>query len=229
MENDDSKNISLILAKNHTSIKVFKLQYEDQNVNNNIDYQKWKKIMLKEYGNNSMEFKCNEDKILFYSKYNDCLNDYYYKSKCPICKNYICYFCSFNDNYMYNKCWIKSSFYKSIFFSAPQSVNEKFEKFNLTFLVPGLNVIIIIMFFFYSFYIDLLKEKAKSNNIREEYIGHIKDKEYILNYIFIVSIGIFITISYLIIFSYLIVLLIIISIPFKFVPLKYYIGLLDSF
>ena len=54
--------------------------------------------MLKEYGNSVMEFKFNKDKILFYSAYNDCLNDFYYKCQCPICNNYICYFCSFNTN-----------------------------------------------------------------------------------------------------------------------------------
>jgi len=47
MENDEPKNINLLIANNHTSINVFKLQYEDQNVNNNIEYQKWKKINAK--------------------------------------------------------------------------------------------------------------------------------------------------------------------------------------
>ena len=124
MENDDPKNINLIITNNNTSINVFKLQYKDQNVSNNIEYQKWKKLMLKEYGNSAMEFKCNKDKILFYSAYNDCLNDFYYKCKCPICNNYICYFCSYNtiDNFIF--CCTKNSILKTIFYNGPESLKR---------------------------------------------------------------------------------------------------------
>jgi len=122
-------------------------------VNNNIEYQKWKKIMLKEYGKNSMEFKCNKDKILFYSTYNVCLNEYYYyKCKCPICNNYICYFCSFNGNDMFKKCCIKISFYKSFFYYGPTSINEPIEKSALFMLIPGLNIFVIVIYFFVLFY-----------------------------------------------------------------------------
>ena len=53
-----------------------------------------------------------------------------------------------------------------------------------------------------------------------------KNKKYYLNFIIIILIGIFLSIPFIIIYNYFIILLIIISIPFKFVPLKYYLGVL---
>ena len=53
MENDKQKNVNLIIQNNHTSFNVFQLKYKDQNEDENIEYQKWKNLMLIEYGNNS--------------------------------------------------------------------------------------------------------------------------------------------------------------------------------
>jgi len=228
MENDEPKNVNLLIENNYTSINVFKLQYKDQNVNNNIEYQKWKKLMLKEYGNNSMEFKCKNDKILFYSKYNICLNDFYYKCKCPICNKYICYFCSFNVNHEYDLCCTKNGIFKAIFYNGPKSIKKPLEKTNLFMIIPGLNILIMVMSFFAFFYLGLIKEKSKINNNDETYIDISKNKKYILNTILIISIGLLLSITYLIIYNYLIILLLIISIPFKFAPLKYYIAVVDS-
>ncbi len=75
MENDKEKNINLIINNDLPSTSVFKLDYIEQNVNDNFKYQKWKEIKSKEFGNNSKQFKCNKDKILFYSTYNDCITD----------------------------------------------------------------------------------------------------------------------------------------------------------
>jgi len=229
MENDDPKIISVIITNNNTSINVFKLQYKDQNVNNNFEYQKWKKLMLKKYGNNSMEFKCNKDKILFYSKYNDCLNEYYYKCKCPICNNYICYFCSFSGNDMYSLCCTKHCIFKAIFYNGPKSMKEPFDCSPFFAIFPGLNILVVVMLFFMYLYIGLIKEKCKNSNTEEQYVDVSVNKKYILNAIIIILIGLAISISFLIIFNYLIVLLILISIPFKFAPIKYYLGVIDSF
>ena len=226
MENDEQKNTNLIIKDNNSSTSVFKLEYEDQNVNENIEYQKWKKLMLKEYGNNSKQFKCNKDKILFYSSYNDCLNNNYYKCRCPVCNNYICYFCSFNGNNELTKCCIKRNILKPIFYHGPNFI-ESFEKVSLFILIPFINIYSIVFFFFNAFYINIIKKQSKNNNNEIIYYADIdKNKIYILNAIFISSIGLSICISYTIIFSYFIILLIIISIPFKFAPLKYYLGII---
>ena len=94
-------------------------------------------------------------------------------------------------------------------------------------LIPGLNIFAIFMFFFILFHLGLIKEKSKNNN-EEKYVDDTKHKKYILNGIILhLLIGLSISISFLIILNYLIVLLIIISIPFKYIPLKYYFGVLN--
>ncbi len=72
--------------------KIFKYDYENQQLESNLNYIKWKESNIKEYGNNAKLFKCKKCKILFYSKYEDVKKPYYSVS-CPICKQYICYFC----------------------------------------------------------------------------------------------------------------------------------------
>ena len=222
MENDEPKNINLIITNNHTSTSVFNFEYNDQNMNDNIEYQKWKKLMLIEYGNNSKQFKCNKDKLLFYSSYNN------YKSKCPVCNNNICYFCSFNGNIENFSCCIKNSIIKAFFYSGPKFANEPLDKEILFFLIPILNIFTIIISFFYILYIGQILEKSKNNNNNNEelmkYVDLEKSKKYIINIIIIISIDIFLCIPFLIIYNYFIILLIIISIPFKFVPFKYYLG-----
>ena len=229
MENDEPKNINLIISNNHTSASVFNLEYNDQNVNHNIEYQKWKKLMLIEYGDNSKQFKCNKDKILFYSSYNDYIKNYSYKSICPVCHNDICYFCSFNNNNYNLSCCIKNSILKAIFYSGPEFVKEPFDESTLLFLIPILSNFATILSFFKVLYICIIIEKYKNNN-DEEYVQYIdlanKNKKYYLNFIIIILIGIFLSIPFIIIYNYFIILLIIISIPFKFVPLKYYLGVL---
>ena len=227
MENDDQKNTNLIIEDYNSSTSVFKLEYQDQNVNENIGYQKWKKLMLKEYGNNSKQFKCNKDKILFYSAYNDCLNKDNYKCKCPICNKYICYFCSFNGNNTLTKCCIKGNIFRPIFYYGPNFIGESFEKISLFILFPFINIYSIVFFFFNAFYLNIIKEQSKNNNNEVIYYVDLdKNKKYILNAIFISSIGFSICIPYIIICSYFIILLIIISIPFKFAPLQYYLGII---
>ena len=57
------------------------------------------------------------------------------------------------------------------------------------------------------------------------YVDIDKNKKKIINVILIISISFFISVPFMIIYNYFIILLIVISIPFKFVPLKYYLGI----
>ena len=146
MENDEEKNINLIIKNDLTSTCIFKLEYLEQNVNDNFEYQKWKKIMLIKFGNNSKQFKCIKDKILFYSTYDECINDPYYRCKCPICNNYICYFCSCYSKNSYISCCIKNSIFKSFFNFGPGAIKKPFE--NLISLYPYTNIFLLIAFTF---------------------------------------------------------------------------------
>ena len=92
---DNILNEKLVIANNN----IFKYDYEKQNLDNNLNYLKWKDSFLKEYGITAKLFKCKKCKILFYSKNEDIIKKPYYLSLCPICKHYIFYFCSYSYNF----------------------------------------------------------------------------------------------------------------------------------
>ena len=219
MENDEEKNINLIIKNDLTSTSVFKLEYIEQNVNDIFEYQKWKEKMLIELGNNSKQFKCTKDKILFYSAYNDKIKDNYYKCKCPICNNYICYFCSCYSEDSYYFCCIKNNIFKSFFNFGPEAIKEPFD--NLHGLYPYLSI-----FIFFVFILRLLHTEKRTEKPKNRADIQIQHFVYITTPLFM---DIFLSIPFTIIYTYFIILIIIISIPFKFVPLKYYLGVVFCF
>ena len=222
------KNINLIIKKDLTSTSVFNLEYNDQNVNDNVEYQKWKELMLKECGNNSKQFKCNKDKILFYSRYSEYINDPYYKSKCPICNNYICYFCSCYSKNIYISCCIKNSILKSFFYFGPESIKKSFN--NFITLSPYINIFLMIAFTFKILYLVIITKKSKNHDNIElmQYVNFDKNRKHVLNITIVILIDILLSIPFTIIYTYFIILLLIISIPFKCIPLKYYSGVVFS-
>ena len=71
---------------------VFKFDYGNQNIENNVDFKKWKAKIEKENSNKIKIYKCNDYKICFYKAiYDECFR---YYDDCPICKKSICCFCS---------------------------------------------------------------------------------------------------------------------------------------
>ena len=203
MENDEQKNINLIIKNDHTSTSIFKLEYLEQNVNDNFEYQKWKKIMLIKFGNNSKQFKCIKDKILFYSTYDECINDPYYRCKCPICNNYICYFCLCYSKNIYISCCIKNSIFKSFFNSGPKAIKQPFD--NLFSLYPYLNIFFLIVFFFKLFYLVIITEKSKNhdndNEELEQYIDAEKNRKQSINITIVGFTDLFLCIPFTIIYN----------------------------
>ena len=230
MENDEEKNINLIIKNDHTSTSVFKLEYIEQNMIGNLEYQKWKEIMLIKFGNNSKQYKCNKDKILFYSTYDECINDPYYRCKCPICNNYICYFCSCYSKSIYISCCIKNSIFKSFFNSGRKAIKQPFD--NLFSLYPYISIFFMIVFFFKLLYLAIITEKSKNhdneNEELEQYIDAEKNPKQGINITIVGFTDFLLCIPFAFISMYFIILLIIISIPFKFAPLKYYLGVVFS-
>ena len=229
MENDEPKKMKLELTNNNTPDNVFNLEYCEQNVNNNIEYQKWKKSMLIEYGNNSKEFRCDKDNIIFYSTYDDCLDDPPYKCNCPICREYICYFCLYHGVDEFCSCCLKHSFSKSFFYYGPKFVNKPLNKSRLFILLPAISTIMIIIFFIKTFYIGIIPEKSKiDEKLTKQYTDMGINGEQTIIIILINFIGVLLCIPFIIFYNYFIILLIIISIPSKLIPLKYYLGVICS-
>ena len=199
---------------------IYEFDYDNQTFENNLKYQKWKKFMIDKYGNNIKIFKCKYDRILF------CIKDYelkkyisYFK-KCPKCNNLICYFCSYSsskNDYIF--CCLKREIYKhsdNASDLAKKDLKDNFLDF-ISFLIPGVNFAGIFMFFCYMIYFNLATKKSKTN-----YNGKLKRPQsednikYILyGILFLYGLVFFVFNFFMIIFT------ILISIPFRFYPIKY--------
>jgi len=74
-----------------------------------MKFKLWKELMLKKYGKDAKLFRCIQDKILFYSSYDENINDSIYLHRCPICKKSICHFCSIIVTFDDDMCCYKRS------------------------------------------------------------------------------------------------------------------------
>jgi len=102
MEIDEyQKEVNIINSSELNLDKIFKLDYAGQKLDNNIEFQKWKQSILIKYDKDAKLFRCIEDNILFYIAYENCRKIPIFKGICPICKNQICLFCSYNLNDKY--------------------------------------------------------------------------------------------------------------------------------
>ena len=117
MENDDKIFIEdKVYTKNNELKKVFRFDYEKQNIKNNKEFQKWKYELDKKYGKSIRIYKCNKDKIFFYHEINDEFDKY--MEECPECEKYICCFCSqiiYGSDYFF-RIYSKLLLFKKIIF-----------------------------------------------------------------------------------------------------------------
>jgi len=146
---------------------IFYLDYDAQRMDDNIEYKNWKESMLKYYGRDAKLFRCLNDKILFYIKYND--NSLLYGSfiRCPICKQLICYYCSYYNKHEYSDiyCCLKSSivshFYKGLKYKIGDfDLKGEF----LISLIPGILIFATIHRVFYLM-LNISSKKNKNNRI----------------------------------------------------------------
>ena len=243
MENEEFIKGINIFDNDEPNLKeeIFKLDYLDQNLDNNLEFQKWKESKKKKYGKNSKIFKCLEDKILFFKKDEDCKRYPFYKCICPICEKPVCYFC-----FRYSKelegngtCCLKRRFicmflqdgYRLISpIGQEHDFKPKFSIIIIYFLFPTLNLLFLILEIQFSFFLKLATKNAKTDNrgFLENYLQHLKKNNNFFAYLIAIIIGLFcfiLNISFYIHNFYLIILIILISIPFKFYPMKYYMGI----
>ena len=199
--------------------------------------------MLNKFGRNAILYKCKADKILFYARNEDYKEFPFYQSICPKCKNPICYHCHrFNvDSYGNGLCCIRRKIYCMFFqdglrliapINPDYDYGSKFRKLIFFFLIPGLN----LLFFIATIHIQFLYKLSiknfdltKNNGYIQNYEDRFKKKKNckILKIVIVFDIGlsVLLTFSFLIINIYFIIFMIIISLPFKLIPMKYYMGI----
>ena len=234
MENERNENI--INLKDN----IFSLEYSEQNITNNKKYKKWEESKLKIYGNDAKLFRCIQDNILFFTTYDDCINYPAYKCICPKCGKIICHFCSSID-ILNMACCYKRMIYKLLFHDGLSFIkkvdrNEDIQLISndysiLLILIPGINLCATNYI-----YVDQILFSLITKNIsyddkgnRETYLYKFQKTRFssIIIYLFAFSF-IFNSISFFILNFYSIIFLLLISIPFKFYPLKYYFGLITT-
>ena len=246
MENDEFEQGLNINEREINASNYFMLDYINQKKNSSPDYRKWENSMFKKYGKNAKLFKCTLDNCLFYVSYNDYKSDPICISYCPICGNKVCYYCSrLAEIYKVNKnignCCLKLKLKKIFFSDGFRYINpliyeneiNTFQKAFKIFIIPGLNFLLFFAFMFQIFFADLLIQNTDEIFIEKikSYDIYIYDKNHLIEnllIIFAAFICFTLFIPFFILIFYLTLLLIIISIPFKFYPLKYILGIIYS-
>jgi hypothetical protein len=168
MENDE-KNAGLLIGNKNIdpySSNVFKPDYDNQILENNLEYQRWHSTLINKYGNRGKFYKCSKDGILFYMPEEEGNNIYINEGLCPICKQRICYFCSKISDTFFN-CCIKKKLSEMYYGGKEMSKGnlkdlDFFEKAAfIYYLIPVVNITFFIgIIFNFSFY----KLTMKKNN-----------------------------------------------------------------
>ena len=227
----ENENDSELYNKNISNPEcAFKLDYSNQSLKDNIEFQNWKIQMIKRYGNDAKLFKCKHDNCYFYETNKECKTRPYYLAYCPICNQQVCYYCLSNGSDPYNrgKCCVKRRIYCMLFqdgysYIKPQPTDDvkSYHSFLKMFFIPIISFMYFVAYFITTYFYKL----SMKNGYPYESIFN--DSKLFFTEIYInVGFAFTLSIPYLIIDIYFKILLLIISLPFKNYPLKYYFGIL---
>ena len=234
MENENKENDEYLNESNKT---VFELEYSNQPLKNNIKYKIWEKKIKDKNDNNIIFLRCLRDKIIFYAKKNEKVNDPC-TTKCPICQNLICFYCSRYSLYemFVGNCCLKRGIYY-LFLVNP------FESYLKCGLPDLANYLLISIFFipyaYLPFFIKLcylfifeglpkITSDDKGNGELVTYGEYYHENKKVVYYIIthIHTLFAFIlSIPYALIDFGFHLLLVVISIPFLGIPILYYLGI----
>lgn len=167
MENENINN-SLINIQNSciNENDIFNLDYENQQIENNISFIKWKNLMNNKYKGTKNLYKCPCKKHYFYAEIID------YSILCPSCNEKICPFC-YNpiENSWFAKCCSKrklySMHYQGLIFSNPEENKNRFydyEKEIVYFLLPGISLLFLIAIFFNAFFYKIVRKNCNKKD-----------------------------------------------------------------
>ena len=233
-------NSDLLGNSEYSSLDVFILDYGDQYFRNNIEFQKFEISMKKKYGNNAKLFKCKKDKILFYD---NSPNFPFYESKCPKCKKSICYFCSSINSISQEKCCLTKRIYYMfkvdgfLFFDKyPNQYHKKNINFNDSLIFCVVPFVNLLYFIGCLHAILFYRLKCKNQDPNYDYLDYdLRLSNSDRNIFFQRSIflldafcSLLLSIPLIILNIYFTIIIIIISIPFKFYPMKYLFGIHHS-
>ena len=210
--------------------EVFKLDYENQNIENNIDFKKWKVKIEKENTNKIKIYKCKDCKICFYETIDDDTDFNEYYINCPICRKEICCFCyqylkelDIFSRYLRGYCCLKRLI-SFIFFREKFSDGEypisAFILGYIAFIIPYINSRAFIICIIQNLFCLRTSKKNKNNTYSDYYLFDKKSYKN-FNLIRVINVGFAFccSISYLSLTLAFMVITFLFSIPFKMTPL----------
>ena len=187
--------------------------------------------MKKIYGENAMLFKCSKDKIYFYTSYEECKKYPVYQSECPKCHQDICFYCSRHeeDDFHENgtcclqrkiKCMFNQDCYRYINPIHNEINIYLFKQAFISFIIPVIHLFTLIAQIQGILYYKLILKNGK------KHLRYYQNLE-IYNYIELINMGIrlILVIPLFVVHIYFIIFILLISIPFKLIPLKYLLGM----
>jgi len=172
--NNDKKNDEL-------NINIFNIDYENQKLENNINFNKWKESMSNKYNGKGKIYRCSFANHYFYGEQKD------YGILCPSCNKLICIFCLNPIINSWNaKCCTKRKLYLMHFngkrYLNPDERNHFYDSENeyIIFIIPGINFIFLIGIFLNAFFYKIVRKNydAKNYDLTYESFLRRKDKFY---------------------------------------------------
>ena len=236
MENEANINDLNLIESTGDDYNIFKIDYPNQNLDNNKEYQQWYNSMTNKYEKKTKILKCKKDNIYF------CIENKrnYFYAKCPLCKKNLCIFCLNSKPAKYsnyncclkmsvNRCYLQGFLFIKNYTKIPNNGdihgNMYYELYNENkcfHFIPGINLTILISRISEILYLYLGTKKSLNDNSKE-FISYQTGLIPILKNIYfwfscILSIPFFI-------YNFLfIIIFVLISKPFKNLPLNFLYG-----
>ena len=176
----ENENIKIPLNNNQNSCineeDIFTLDYENQEIENNINYIKWKQSMDNKYKGIKSLYKCPFKKHHFYAEIID------YSIVCPSCNDKICTFCNnLERKSWFAKCCSKRKMYlmhyKGMEFSDPEENKGNFYDYEqeiVCFFLPGISLLFLIAIVFNGFFYKIVRKNCNKKDdylTNEEFLG----------------------------------------------------------
>ena len=179
----ENENINIPLNNQNSNINendIFTLDYENQEIEKNNNFLKWKEYMNNKNTGTKKLYKCPYKNHYFYAEIKE------YSILCPSCNAKICPFCykPIFDSW-FAKCCSKrkvySMHYQGVEFSNSEGEGHfyNYETEIVYFLLPGISLLFLIAIFFNAFFYKIVRKNYNKDDLTYEDLLR-KNKKIIL-------------------------------------------------
>lgn len=177
------------LMLNNFNNNIFNIDYENQNVENNCNFNKWKESINYKYNGKGNIYKCPFEKHYFYGEEKE------YRIVCPSCNKEICNYCLLPIFEDWNaKCCTKRKLLimhnNGTTFSNLQDRQRQHGDFydeeveEIIFFIPGISLIFLVGIFFNAFFYKIVRkyyDKEKFSITYEDHLREVDERYWVIN------------------------------------------------